>query len=345
MSGPHNLIAPLKLVWDVLGYGDVNLDSVGHRVGLYSRDYDPFARQNETQEGMVTLGIFHPEFPGNEYVDKLRAAYQLNGARHWMLDPVMYEELGKAAKWDVDFGHRVAGPLLQYTSTRRGMLTPMMLDSGTVYPSSGIPPMTIHTEELEHLPEFADQVRKHGLDMQKMSSGTTASAEEAAMTQQVPGSTQNAAIQTMSFAGYRMGVLGAHDARNIQLLDILAGRGSTDVASVTRLVRQLGRIAMAANREPDDANDIDDAGDNVTPLGLQEVRRIIEDDHTGGLSEIYRRLRQDPYIPALASCAQYVYWFAAGSPIFARILELLLRYVQVQKKRVVIFCDTPWIQQ
>jgi hypothetical protein len=69
-----------------------------------------------------------------------------------------------------------------------------------------------------------------------------------------------------------MGVLGAHNTHNIQLLDILAGRGLTDVASVTRLVRQLGRIAIAANGEPDDANNINDAGDNVTPLGLQEVR-------------------------------------------------------------------------
>jgi hypothetical protein len=67
-----------------------------------------------------------------------------------MLDPIQYEQLGKESEWDINFGYLVAGPVLPYTATRRGMLTPMKYRGETTYPSVGIPRMTVHTEEFEH---------------------------------------------------------------------------------------------------------------------------------------------------------------------------------------------------
>lgn len=43
--------------------------------------------------------------------------------------------------------------------------------------------------------------------------------------------------------------------------------------------------------------------------------------------------------------AVYVYWLCASNPILTRGMELAHKYVYLYRERIVIYVDTPWIQQ
>ncbi|KAK0391600.1 hypothetical protein NLU13_1100 [Sarocladium strictum] len=176
------------------------------------------------------------------------------------------------------------------------MLTPMEYNGDIVYPAKDLPPAVVYTEELEACDGWRTCIEDHGRAMVALMRGASDEPSGDTSTQPAPGTTQDIAL-AMGFAAWRMGTLGAYDGCNVQLLDKTAIEGITDVDKATRNIRS---IALAAIEEGVDAGDNPITEPGTAALGLAQVRRIIEDDHTGGLAEIYRHLRVDRDILALA---------------------------------------------
>lgn len=76
MSGTHNLLAPLTLIWRQYGFSDFEMPEVGDLAGLYDAAYGPDAEWNHARPGIQTRGIFHESVPRNEAIDQMEQAWK-----------------------------------------------------------------------------------------------------------------------------------------------------------------------------------------------------------------------------------------------------------------------------
>ncbi|UKZ72665.1 hypothetical protein TrVFT333_000298 [Trichoderma virens FT-333] len=161
-------------------------------------------------------------------------------------------------------------------------------------------PMEIFTEELRYDSKSSAMVKKHG--------------------------------ETMAISGaYCEGVLGAHDVRDIQLLD-----GGAD-----KLFGSDKALAASQLQQLRDGTGLD----HDIIAGVEHVKALATHSVHGGLDFFFSKSIMDPNIPAPILPQQWLRWLLGGSPIMTRVLELCREYVHKRGERVAVFCETPWVQQ
>jgi hypothetical protein len=88
------------------------------------------------------------------------------------------------------------------------------------------------------------------------------------------------------------------------------------------------------------------AKNDMPTVRVNHVQKLLSSDNNAGLDYFFTRTCLDPDVVAPGGGRiGWVYWLAATSLILARTVELCHRYVHEKNERVLIYVDTPWIQQ
>ncbi|KAI9172675.1 hypothetical protein HJFPF1_02185 [Paramyrothecium foliicola] len=348
VSTLQDLESPLKLFWNrygfkVRGWGDMNLH---HLAGLWRPEYDPYAARTEFGDGTYTIGLFSPgmltRYPAMLHVKKV---YEDTGVPVWQINPILYSRAGTQGKWGSVFGDQVTRVVLELLSIRRTSGSRVKLPNGDVISSGAdLLPMRVITEELRFRPALAPAVRAHGDEMARSVTAPPTTSDESDNSPTVEEA-WNFSGHYMThgnrshFGARRAGALGAHDARNIRLLS--ANLSSTFGSSVIAARKELKHVQSMTRKTQSGSGPIS----KEPPVGCEQIYRLVVSDPTGGLAFFYNQTKVDPDVATLVSTSQWLGWLMATSPITTRVLELCCQYVYHEKRRVLIYCEIPWIQQ
>lgn len=204
--------------------------------------------------------------------------------------------------------------------------------------------MEVLTEELVFDSERAKIVKAHGKAMAQISVRQGVRGDLVDFTPSKGLKTgQSGQSGQINFGSYREGILGVHDARNIRLLKMDASRFFGP--SHDKAAKELRRLRDG--NIPKTTTETRNAEKSTKPViaGVAHVRNLAANSVHGGLDFFFSQTRSDKHIPTLVGPQQWLRWYAGGSPVTARMLQLCYTYVRLKKERVVVFVDTPWIQQ
>lgn len=350
MSSLQDILSPLHLMWPRFGIDMPLLRSseIGYWEGLWREDYDPEKEWNVFDRRRKTRGIlsqsFIEEHP-SKYWGKVKK-FLRDGVKIWQLNPFFVEGVGREAEWSSAFGKDVVSVILRAVSLRRTQRSRLLLPNGEVcFPSADMLPMKIISEELTFDKTRKNLVRKHGRDAAKnmflMASNTL--QEFTASPQGIINPSDRE--PSINFSAYREGVLVAFDFRNLKILytnvDEIFGKDIPNIAKALASVRdsqtttksQQQRLFQRANK------------DDMPMVGVEHLQQLLGFDNNCGLNYVFTRSCLDPDVIAPAERIGWLRWLTASSPMSARIIELCHDYVIKNQKRVVVYIDTPWIQQ
>ncbi|KAL7940427.1 hypothetical protein V8C42DRAFT_356270 [Trichoderma barbatum] len=350
MSGLQDILSPLSLMWNKMSIDLPGLwsDEIGHMEGLWSEEYDPFEEETIFDDGTRTRGILTDSFmakhPSQDWA-KVKQVYYRTDIRLWQIDPSLVERVGRAADWSTTFGKKVVSAVLRTVSLRRTLRSRLLLPDGNIsFPVADLLPMVISTEELNFDKSRQALVQKHGRDAANNSFSGVSDAlpEYTASSQGLVSSDREASI---NFGAYREGILVAYDSRNIKVLyqpvDHIFGKDSDNLTkalvnmrdSHSFTQRELQRLQRRATK------------DDAPTVGVEHLQKLLGFDNNAGLDYFFSRACLDPDVHAPAGRLGWLTWLTATSPILARTLELCHNHVHKNQQRVVIYIDTPWIQQ
>ncbi|CAG1993022.1 unnamed protein product [Fusarium graminearum] len=325
----RDLISPLLLMWRAL-------------------DYDPEKENNEFN-GMITKGIFHPSFTAlDPAVGKLMEAWKEDGSRLWYLHPDLYRAAGSSHHWGSNLSSWVVRPIFQEMHIRRTMRTPLTLPNGEItYPGIDLLPPVISIQEYRFGPKLAMAVREEGfflasrLFQQPNDDGTIPDSVQAASSQSIEGASAEA---TLNFGVHRTGILQTFDWRNSVLLS-----PQNDMIRGSKKAIELRVQAMIDPNQPQTKAELErmkkkEAEESPVVVGVDHVQHLVANDPNGGLTWLYNMTRKDENTLAPSDRASMLRWVCAESPLIIRIVELLFLHVNQEKKHVLIYIDTPWIQ-
>ncbi|CAF3600281.1 unnamed protein product [Fusarium graminearum] len=345
----RDLISPLLLMWRAL---DVDwkpkIGPIGYLPGLYNAQYDPEKENNEFN-GMITKGIFHPSFTAlDPAVGKLMEAWKEDGSRLWYLHPDLYRAAGSSHYWGSNLSSWVVRPIFQEMHIRRTMRTPLTLPNGEItYPGIDLLPPVISIQEYRFGPRLAMVVREEGfflasrLFQQPNDDGTIPDSVQAASSQSIEGASAEA---TLNFGVHRTGILQTFDWRNSVLLS-----PENDMIRGSKKAIELRVQAMVDPNQPQTKAELErmkkkEAEESPVVVGVDHVQHLVANDPNGGLTWLYNMTRKDENTLAPSDRASMLRWVCAESPLMIRMVELLFLHVNQEKKRVLIYVDTPWIQ-
>lgn len=317
MSGLYDIMSPLRLIWDKTGFDAVTgLANFGDIDGLWKPEYDP-SNYNVWGDGTATKGIFTPEFKEqnpSEGWDQMQSSYRQTGVKIWQLCPPIVEAAGQRASWSSSFGQNVVSAIFRILSLCRSLHSRLLLPDGTVsYPGADLLPMTIATEELNYDKENQTRIKEHGRESARKSFATVRSGDFMLSQGTLTRARKSGVI---AFSPYREGILVAHDWRNHEII-----------------ISNMGEAKKLCKK------------DKVPILGVEHIERLLSTDRNAGLGYLFAQTRLDPNVNSLSDRSGWLHWLCASSPILSRSLELAHRYIHEQKERLVIYVDTPWIQQ
>ncbi|KAL7934071.1 hypothetical protein V8C35DRAFT_280384 [Trichoderma chlorosporum] len=192
-------------------------------------------------------------------------------------------------------------------------------DDGVItYPDLELASMEVITEELRYDNASAATIERHGEAM----AGLT-------FKQSMAGKQQEG--DCINIGAYREGIIGAHDVRNIRLLDKAADGlfGSNQSLAASQLQQLRDGV---------------DVGDCVI-AEVELIKKLAAHSVHGGLDFYFSIAKADQNIPTLIGPHQWMRWLLGESPILTRVLELCHEYVHKRGERVAIFCETQWVQQ
>lgn len=317
-SHPRDLLAALKSAWKIMGLDgwreyDATVDNSW--LGLYHADYDP--HQGGTYGGIYTPGIFETLGSGNDESNNrglsiMKEAFEQDQQRLWLLDPALYLELGEYYSWDMQFTSVATASILRQVLIRRTRSSRLVLPNGKVtYAGADLPPCRVFTEELS----FGVKTKRIVRDACDAAvENLTSLTNKGEMQDILPRSVQQASGVHVHFDVFRKAVLYSHDSRNIGLLD------------KSLILPHNPKLSLPV-------------------LGTAHVEYLIETDPLGGLDYHFRKTRESPFFPCPTRPEDFIRWFLATNPVMTRVFELMTQYVARKKKRVLIYCGSPWIQQ
>lgn len=337
MSGLDDIMSPLRLIWTKTGFDAVTgLANFGDIEGLWKPEYDP-SNGNVWGDGTTTKGIFAPEFKEQnpaEGWDQMQSFYRQTGVKIWQLCPPIVEAAGQHSSWSSSFGQNVVSVILRVLSLCRSLHSRLLLPDGSVsYPGADLLPMTIVTEELNYGQEYQHDIKEHGR--------TSASNLFAAVRSRNFALSKSTLTRTrksglISFSAYREGILVAHDWRN----HIIYGKlGKTiDIGSYTiEKTHKTFLDALKTSKE-----------DKEPVVGIKQIEGLLRYSNNDGLDYFFARTSLDSDISSPSDRSGWLHWLCATSPILGRSLELAHRsffLIHEQKERLIIYVNTPWIQQ
>ncbi|KAF5009663.1 hypothetical protein FDECE_4132 [Fusarium decemcellulare] len=331
-SSLRDLLSPLLLMWKALSVTwEPAVDTLGWLPGLYRPDYDPVKTTNAfAGSDSPTTGIFSPEFLAQHpELEVLKAAFDKDGSRLWILHPHLYKTVGQRLTWGGDLASQVVRPILSKMQIRRTMLSPVTLPDGSVtYPGEGILPATIHVEELEF---------RRGTSRQRFEeSGKKLAGELFSKISSVSAEKEltSDAEANMNVGVHRLGVLTTFDNRNHIVLQatkpLLAGKRDDVINKVRQMGEQKTQSAPKRLQGP--------------VVGVEHVEDLVRHDTNGGLTFLYTVTNTNPDLYAPTTSSSLIRWLAAESPIMTRALDLAFQHVRGDKKRLLFYVDMPWIQ-
>ncbi|KAK4078931.1 hypothetical protein Trihar35433_36 [Trichoderma harzianum] len=350
MSGLQDILSPLYLMWPTFGIDMPLLRSseIEYLEGLWREDYDPEKEWNVFDRRRKTRGIlsesFIEEHPSKCW-GKVKKFLQ-NGVKIWQLNPFFVERVGREAEWSSAIGKDVISAILRAVSLRRTQRSRLLLPNGEVcFPSADMLPMKVISEELTFDKTRKNLVRKHGRDAAKnmflMASNTL--QEFTASPQGIINPSDRE--PSINFSAYREGVLVAFDFRNLKILytnvDEIFGKDIPNIAKALASVRDSLTITKSQQQRLFQRADKDD----MPMVGVEHLQQLLGFDNNCGLNYVFTRSCLDPDVIAPAERIGWLRWLTASSPMSARIIELCHDYVIKNQKRVVVYIDTPWIQQ
>ncbi|CAH0031391.1 unnamed protein product [Clonostachys rhizophaga] len=103
----------------------------------------------------------------------------------------------------------------------------------------------------------------------------------------------------------------------------------------------LSDVARNPKRLPGHAS----GSDVPATVGTAEVKSIAESDVVGGAHYFFETVKQDPDYPPLTSVDSFVKWGLSASPALTRLFRRCIDVVLHGKRRLLIYADTPFIQQ
>ncbi|KAJ3515514.1 hypothetical protein NM208_g14955 [Fusarium decemcellulare] len=277
-----------------------------------------------------TIGIFSPEFLAQHpELEVLKAAFDKDGSRLWILHPHLYKTVGQRLTWGGDLASQVVRPILSKMQIRRTMLSPVTLPDGSVtYPGEAILPATIHVEELEFRrgtsrQSFEESGKK--LAGELFSKVSSVSAEKELTSD---------AEANMNVGVHRLGVLTTFDNRNHIVLQatkpLLAGKRDDVISKVRQMGEQKTQSAPKRLQGP--------------VVGVEHVEDLVRHNTNGGLTFLYTVTNTNPDLYAPTTSSSLIRWLAVESPIMTSALDLAFQHVRGDKKRLLFYMDTPWIQ-
>ncbi|KAL7808405.1 P-loop containing nucleoside triphosphate hydrolase protein [Trichoderma gracile] len=326
MSALQDILSPLSLMWLKLGIEAPVVVSVyaGHLAGLWNELYDPYS-ENVWPNGEKTEGIFSTNFlkqHGCQSLTQMEEVYQRTGFKVW-----------QDAEWSSAFGQEVM--------TLRSRLR---LPDGTVsYPAVDLLPMTVLTEELSCERSRLRYVQEHGRQMASRTFIPSAPTI-ADVTPTHSGPSDGKREGTINFAAFREGQIVAYDSRAAKILyGNLRKLFGAEPDKVAAALRQLRDAAGATTTQAARLKRRTASG--MPTAGVEHIQKLLAYDRNAGLDFYYSRTTGDPDIVSPSGRAGWMRWLAASSPPLTRILDLCHQYVHINKERVLIYVDTPWIQQ
>ncbi|KAL7813893.1 hypothetical protein V8C44DRAFT_363803 [Trichoderma aethiopicum] len=336
MSSLKDIMSPLGLIWAKLGIQPVpdrDMD-IGYMQGLWDEQYDPHV-DNTWPNGEETKGIFNETFmescPSDAWT-QMQDFYRRTGVKVWQINPSLLARAGHQAEWSSSFGQKVVSVVLKTVSLRRTPRSRLILPDGQVsFPAADLLPMTIITEELRFDPARRDLVQEHGRNIatRTFTAAPSVPLQNLTPSQSIPAN--GPSVGWLNFKAYREGVLVAYDWRNAKIL------GSDMKHIFDGPFDAVAKALGAMNRRP--------TKKSMPTIGADHVQKLLQHDRNAGLDYFFTRTCGDPDVLTLTERASWLHWLAATSPILARTLELCHRYVHEKKERVLIYVDTPWIQQ
>ncbi|KAK5994707.1 hypothetical protein PT974_04694 [Cladobotryum mycophilum] len=301
----------MALIWLKSGikFRDWRGLDLGYTQNIWHPDYDALAETNTIGEE-VTKGLLHEsaglvQKPSGRKMLKL---WQEQSYPIWQLSPDLLEVAGEEGHWDIGFAKNVIS---------RALLRP------------------------RHGP--VGQISRGGHGAEPVAPPTAGELNDTFTPSQSMRSDSGPESGQLNFGSYREGVLGAHDARNIALL-------RRDAAKLLgpnkeQAVRQLRKLRDGnVETTTTEAKNAKKSSDQVI-AGVEHVKQLASNSVHGGINFFFGQTRSNPNIPTLIGPQQWMRWLLGGSPVTAQLTNLCFDYVHVQGKRVVVFCDTPWIQQ
>lgn len=341
ISGLQDILSPVALMWQKYDFGHTNWERLmlGDLSHLWHDQYDPFKKVNSIV-GTETLGVFHDSngFIESEAGQKMHKFWLDHKWPVWQLCPDLVKLAGDQGKWGIGFAKCVVSKILSMLSLRRTLRTPLALPDGKItYPALELPPMTVLTEELYYDTLNRAKVQEHGeaMALSCVRESPTGDLVDFTPTKGLHGQ--------INFGPYREGVLGAHDVRNIHLLNMdatqLFGPSRESAAKELCLLRD-SNLEKATT----EAKNAEKTKEPVI-VGVEHVKNLAMASMHGGLDFFYSQTRTDDHIPTLVGPQQWMRWLCGGSPILSRLIELCYKYVRKENERVVVYLDTPWIQK
>ncbi|KJZ73345.1 hypothetical protein HIM_07349 [Hirsutella minnesotensis 3608] len=355
ISSLKDILSPLFLFWLKLDMPTYGWLTDGHHLGdlqlLFHQDYDPTSRSFELN-GRTVLGLFHEDtdFSRSELGIRLKDFWVKHKFPIWVLCQTLVSAACDATKWNVGAGMLVVGGVLRNLCLRRTLKTPLRLeDNSIIYPALELPPMKIIYEELQFSKEFSAAVKRHGDMCAKSMTNAPVAGDVPDMTRGQAGeaiANPSDAIGSQNFGAYREGVFGAFDARNRTLMSKEVGHlfmpksGRTTISSTIRDIRD-SRIALTTTEV---ARSMKNSADAAV-AGVEHLKTLRDNSNFGAIEYLYLATRSDPHVPTLTSPMQWARWHLASSPISLRVIQLCTEYVLEKGRNVVVFVDTPWIQE
>lgn len=162
---------------------------------------------------------------------------------------------------------------------RRTLRTKLTLPDKTVtYPGKNLPPMIVRTEEVFHHETQEDLVYNHGYEMARNTFSPNKSGDAPDITQSQQSQPSNGQSGSLNFAAYRQGVLGAHDSRNIPLLQ----KDVRDVFGDEEVVEEIRKFGAERFQTDSEARRDAAKSKGQPKIGVKHVRKMIQEDLNGG---------------------------------------------------------------
>lgn len=377
LSTNRDIVGIGAFIWDNTGIDGLKLakqlemNLCVEIIELWRDDYDPMAASADDDEDLVLdeagdasnhagtqrgqhnkiQGILHESFPLDIGIKTELLSYYEKGVRIWEVCPQLLLAVGKHTRWRYTFSNTITSRILDKFCVSRGARCTIEMPDGSIsFPGIGLPNVNKMYHEVIHTRANRSLVYLHGKDM---ASSSFASPSET-LTETVVAPSATSGSQSMekekapqrNYASLRGGQMVAHDARFTQILKSDLARSlkidTKDTDQLVKLTRATAR-AEVLETESELRNRLKESA--VEPIfGTNHVKEMIENDLYGGLGFFYAQTNREPANLVPDSSMAWLHYLIHGSPIAARVLQLLHQYVYKDRKKVVIFVDLPVIQ-
>jgi hypothetical protein len=307
-------------------------------LGIYDAAYDPEIGTQVLDGNVMVSGIFAEATWRGQAIPEsarlLRDLWRASKEPLWILDPVLFHQIGRQMVWGPDFALRVVRPILQLIQRKRTMKSLLRLPDGEAsFPGIAIPPYDIVTEELGW--GAVDRPRILDIVNTALTSGSGG-----------PGSARKGGGETiLSQAGRILGTddnegradMAAYRKAQLCSFDLNNDRLDTFSQLDFDQLKYIKKAQLSALLKP--------SLEMKVVGGVDHIAKLIEEDDNLGLSYMYRLLQPDIKFPVPSNRADLLRPIVSQSPVLLRVIELAKEHCFELKERLVIACDQPWIQQ